>query len=209
MSTVTQTTQPRVERDLVMTSTCAPSRDIRVTVERFDGLFYDPSDGTFKALGGITNPYVPMTENPPASGDYGLTLGTAGWLDGNYKTDLFDHTVDPGNPVQLQDNSTIFIDSSSSAPVGTNKTKVDHNYQAVDALQYVTSSNDPVEGADVYAFTQAQYDANAPTLQAIAVTKTDSKGRWIAPFFLDTGTYVILFQKINKYGPDTRTINVI
>lgn len=180
-----------------------------MTIERFDGLFYDPSDGTFKALGSITDPYVSMTENPPASGDYSLTLDVSGWPDGNYNTDLFDHTVDPANPVQLQDNATIFVDGGSGAPVGSSKTKIDHNYTATDALRYITAGSEPVEDAEVYAFEQADYDADAAAIQAVATTLTDAEGRWVSPFFLDPGTYVILFHKPDAYGPDTTTINVL
>ena len=119
MSTIAQTTQPRVERDLVITSTCDPSKDLRVTIQRFDGNYYDPSDGNFKTLGSITDPYVPLVESPPASGSYSKTFDVSGWTDGNYTSNLYDHTADPTNPTLLDGGNIIFVDGGSGAPVGT------------------------------------------------------------------------------------------
>lgn len=208
-ATVSQSTQPRTDKDLVINITCAVSRDIRITVERFDGFFYDPADGTFKAFGSISNPYVTTSESPAGSGDYTTTLDVSGWTDGNYNTDVYDHTVDPDNPVQLSDDQTVYVDGGSGAPVGTEATRVDHNFGSDDNLRYVTSDGAPVSGAKVYAIEDSVYDADATTIQAVATTETDADGRWVSPLFLDPGTYVILIHKPNEWGPDTKTINVI
>lgn len=206
---IVQSAQPSYTSTLQTTAICAVSRDIRITIERYDGFFYDYSDGTFKAFGSIADPYVVLTEAPPASGSYGLLLTTTTWLDGNYSTDLYDHTVDPASPVSLSTNLITYVDGGAQAPTGSEVTRIDHNFGGVDNLQYVDDAGDPIEDADVYAFTQAAWDASAATIQAIDVTKTKTDGRWVDPFFLVPGSYTIVFKKPNFYGPNTKDIIVV
>lgn len=209
MATIAQSVQPLLRSQLQITAVHTPAKTLKVTVEKFDGTFYDPSDQTFKAYGSISNPYLGLTESPGGSGNYSTQLDVTLWVDGNYKTDLYDATVDPANPVKLLDDQTIYVDGGSQSPTGTLKTRVDHHYQTTDSLRYVDGNGSPIENAEVYAFSDAAYSASAATLQAIAKTKTLSDGRWESPFFLLPGTYVILFRKENLYGPDTQTIVVV
>lgn len=208
MPALVQSVQPAFYSELQMVATCAVNRDIRVTVERFDGLFYDKNDGSFKALGSISDPYNSLTETPAGSGSYVGTFDVTSWADGNYKTDLYDHTASPTAPTKLEDDNIVYVDGGSQSPVGTTLTRVDHNFGSANALAYEASGT-PVADADVYAFTLASWNPSTPTIQAVARTKTNANGKWVDSLFLSPGQYVIVFHKPNSYGPDTVNITVI
>jgi len=177
-----------------------------MSVMRFDGLYLDPSDGAFKPLATIVNPYLPMVEIPAGSGNYSGEEDIATWLDGNYEIKTYDAT-DSANPALL-DTEPLYVDAGSGPPIATNQTRVDHNYGAKDALRYTEANGTPVQDAEVYVFDQADYASDAPTLQAVAKTLTTLEGRWASPVFLSSGTYVVLFYKKKKWGPDTQTITI-
>jgi len=90
---------------------------------------------------------------------------------------------------------------------------VDHNYGAPDALAYTDGTDCAVEGAYVYVFTKAVYDAAYPAMpdrtDAVAVTTTSANGRWTTAVQLDEGDYALLFEKPGDYGPDIQIITVV
>jgi hypothetical protein len=88
------------------------------------------------------------------------------------------------------------------------RTRVDHNFGAPDNLRYVGPSGAGVPDAVVRLFKKPDYDAGRVDL-AIAVTRTRDDGRWSAPAFLEQGfSYVVHFEKLRAFGPDTVTIVV-
>jgi len=95
--------------------------------------------------------------------------------------------------------------------VGCGQIVVDHDYTGTDALIYTTAAGCAVEGADVYVFTQAEFDEHGTTIArtlAVGKTKTRVNGRWLQSLRLDVGDYVILYEKPGEYGPDTYELEV-
>lgn len=95
--------------------------------------------------------------------------------------------------------------------LGCGQIVVDHDYGGTDALIYTTDSGCPVEGADVYVFTKTAFDAAGETIArnlAVGKTRTRVNGRWLQSLRLDTGNYVILYEKPGEFGPDTHELTV-
>jgi len=96
--------------------------------------------------------------------------------------------------------------------VGTGCETVTSNYTGLD-LRYLTAINTPVSGARVYAFTKAVADRafpdHPPRHLAVAATVTNSTGAWADSLKLDPGDYVLLYEKADTFGPDTRPLTVI
>ena len=95
--------------------------------------------------------------------------------------------------------------------LGCGQVVVDHDYTTPDALIYTTSAGCPVEGADVYVFTKTAFDAaglNIARSLAVGKTKTRVNGRWLQSLRLDPGDYVILYEKLGEYGPNTHELEV-
>jgi hypothetical protein len=89
---------------------------------------------------------------------------------------------------------------------------VDHNYGGADVLAYRDATNYSVEGAEVYVFRKDVFDAAYPALPdrvlAAGHTRTISNGRWAQSLLLFAGDYVVLYEKLGEYGPDTQVITV-
>lgn len=110
------------------------------------------------------------------------------------------------------------LSSAESGPtiplpsVGDGCTIVGPAYDGLD-LRYLTSLNTPVVGARVYAFKKADADRGFPDYPprhlAIAATTTDAAGSWVANLRLDPGDYVLLYEKLNEFGPDTKAVKVV
>jgi len=105
-------------------------------------------------------------------------------------------------------DSGIFQPEYSKAALIQTRTRVDHNYLMPNALQYTAANGAPIEGANIRAFTKPDYDAGR-TAVALFVTTTNSQGQWSSPFWLEPGlTYVLVFEKVGFFGPDTTEIVV-
>lgn len=80
-------------------------------------------------------------------------------------------------------------------------------------LRYLTALGAPVVGARVYAFKKADADRGFPDYPprhlAIAATTTNSTGSWTANLNLDPGKYVLLYEKLDEFGPDTKELTVV
>jgi len=90
---------------------------------------------------------------------------------------------------------------------------VDHDYGGADRFSYLDATDCPVVGAHVYIFRKTDADAAIPAYPdrelAVAATITRANGRWTHALKLNTGDYVILYEKPGEYGPDTETFTVM
>jgi hypothetical protein len=84
---------------------------------------------------------------------------------------------------------------SGSGPIAINQ-----NTGGTDNLRYVDSSGNGVEGANVMVYLATDWPGNPGNVQAQATTGPD--GRWLAPGFVNHGTYVAVFAKVGADGPD-------
>jgi hypothetical protein len=88
------------------------------------------------------------------------------------------------------------------------RVKVDHNYGGPDNLRYLATNGAAVPNATIRGYKQADFLAGRSDL-ALAVTQTDTDGRWLAPFFLEPGlTYSLVFGNPGVFGPDLVSIIV-
>jgi hypothetical protein len=88
---------------------------------------------------------------------------------------------------------------------------VDHDYLGADSLVYQTEDGCRITAADIYVFTKAAYDAAGITINrqsAVAKTATRVNGRWTYAVKLDPGEYVLLYEKVGEYGPNTFNLTV-
>lgn len=110
------------------------------------------------------------------------------------------------------------LTSAESGPVttppgvGNGCVSVGTNYAGLD-LRYLTANNVPIVNARVYAFLKSVYDRaypdHPPRHRAVASTTTNSLGGLTANLQLDPGDYVLLYEKLNDYGPDTKPLQVV
>jgi hypothetical protein len=96
--------------------------------------------------------------------------------------------------------------------IGTGCVIIGTYYGGMD-LRYLSATNTPIAGARMYVFTKAEFDANYPTYparhRAVAGTTTNTVGAWNDSLLLDPGNYVLLYEKHNEFGPDTRALTVV
>jgi hypothetical protein len=88
---------------------------------------------------------------------------------------------------------------------------VDQDYLGVDSLIYQTEDGCKIAGADIYVFTKADFDVAGTVIDrqtALAKTGTRVNGRWTYSVKLDPGEYVLLYEKIGEYGPNTFELTV-
>lgn len=88
---------------------------------------------------------------------------------------------------------------------------VDHDYLGPDSLVYETEDGCRIAGADVYVFTKAVFDAHDLDIDralAVANTTTRVNGRWSYSLKLDPGEYVLLYEKVGEYGPNTTPLTI-
>lgn len=69
-----------------------------------------------------------------------------------------------------------------------------------DNLRYVDESGNGVGDANILVYLATDWPANPSAVQATAMTGPD--GRWLAPAFVQSGTYVAVFTKLGVDGPD-------
>jgi hypothetical protein len=77
---------------------------------------------------------------------------------------------------------------------------VNQNTGGTDNLRYVDESGNGVGDANVFVYLATDWPANPSAVQATAITGPD--GRWLAPAFVQSGTYVAVFTKLGADGPD-------
>lgn len=94
---------------------------------------------------------------------------------------------------------------------GCGSVVVNQDYNGLDSLIYTPEDGCPIIGANIYAFTKTVFDEDGvDTNRALAVSKTTTRvnGRWTESMKLNPGQYVLLYEKLGEYGPDTVEINV-
>lgn len=100
-----------------------------------------------------------------------------------------------------------------SLPVsGCGAITVDQDYLGPDSLIYQPEEGCPVVGATVLVFNKADFDAHGVTIDpalAVGSTTTRVNGRWSSSIRLDPADYVLLFEKLGEYGPDTFNLTVV
>jgi len=84
--------------------------------------------------------------------------------------------------------------------VGAGPIAITQNTGGTDNLRYVDSTGNGVAGASVLIYLATDWPANPEQVQATGATGPD--GRWLAPAFVESGTYVAVFTKIGADGPD-------
>jgi hypothetical protein len=89
---------------------------------------------------------------------------------------------------------------SSGAGSGTGPNAINQNTGGTDNLRYVDSSGSGIEGANILIYLASDWPGNPGNVQANATTGAD--GRWLAPAFVVSGTYVAVFVKVGADGPD-------
>jgi hypothetical protein len=86
-----------------------------------------------------------------------------------------------------------------------NLVAISHNSGGVDSLRYLTTTGEPVGGAQITAYLTSDIAQGIYT-SPLATSSTDSQGRWSLPISLESaeaGTYTIIFEKSGYYGPDS------
>ncbi len=79
-------------------------------------------------------------------------------------------------------------------------------------LRYKTAAGTPINGASVYVFEKATYDSASsvypPRHYAVAGTLTGTNGQWLSQLQLDPGNYVLLYEKLDEFGPDIKALAI-
>ena len=115
------------------------------------------------------------------------------------------YALEVGGEVPERDGPTLPIAE------GCGQIIVDQDYLGPDSLIYHPLDGCPLVGADIYVFTEAVYEQYGTSVnRSLAVNKTTTRanGRWTRSIPLDTGDYVLLYEKIGEYGPDIFELTV-
>ena len=114
-----------------------------------------------------------------------------------YKIPVTSLSFDPGDSSEFQPTT------------GPGCVNVDHDYGEESVFIYQTGDCCGIEGATILAFTKVDYDGGArlPAF-AIATSQTTANGTWAWAMKLDPGEYVLIFEKIGEFGPDTVNLTV-
>lgn len=92
---------------------------------------------------------------------------------------------------------------------GTGCVRVDHDYGEDNAFIYQDGACCGISGATILAFRKSDWDGgNRVPSAAVATSQTAANGTWAWAMLLDPGDYVLVFQKIGEYGPDTVVLTV-
>lgn len=82
---------------------------------------------------------------------------------------------------------------------------LNHNTGGVDNLRYVTQDGVAIDDARITVYLTSDISQGIYT-NPLAVSSTDSTGRWTLPIKVDNsgaGAYTIVFEKSGKFGPDS------
>lgn len=88
------------------------------------------------------------------------------------------------------------------------RAKVDHNFGAIDALQFVTESGAAIPEAQIRIFKKPDFDAGRRDVP-LFIIETRVDGRWKRPVYLEPGmSYTLLFDKPSAFSSDPVVIVV-
>lgn len=94
-----------------------------------------------------------------------------------------------------------------TAPIA-DTVNLNHNTGGVDNLRYITPDGDPIPDARITVYRTSDVSQGIYT-SPVAVSTTDSTGRWSLPIRVDNsgaGAYTIVFEKEGYYGPDSAEV---
>lgn len=92
---------------------------------------------------------------------------------------------------------------------GTGSARIDHDTGGEDELAYTIDDGCGIAGATILAIPAADYANGLRTAaNAVAASTTLANGRWAYAMNLDPGDYVLIFEKVGYFGPDTVEITV-
>jgi hypothetical protein len=83
---------------------------------------------------------------------------------------------------------------------GTGAIAINQNTGGLDNLRYVNSTGQGIGGATIAIYLATDWPTNSANIQAQSTTGPD--GRWLAPAYVNSGTYVAVFSKTGSDGPD-------
>jgi hypothetical protein len=192
-----------------------------------DGLAWDSSDDTFKAIGSAVAPYISSIAEA-AMGGRGFSVYrffqelddvNSGPADdfqfmGYTRMGLLpDLAVDPPAgylAICIEDGRTKLtaerveeIVEGITGCTGTGDCLVDQDYPTDGNLCYISSEGIPIDNADVRAYLKDDYCAGRRGNEYVkGYTTTTMDGSWRNPLMLDSGLYIIEFRKQGVSGPD-------
>jgi hypothetical protein len=105
-----------------------------------------------------------------------------------------------GTAVSLNSGLPSVNAGSGGTGGGSGPIAINHNTGGTDNLRYIDSNGNGVEGAQVLIYLATNWPSQPDLVQATALTGPD--GRWLAPAYVQSGTYVAVFTKIGADGPD-------
>lgn len=161
------------------------------------GQFWDETTQGLVNAGG--NTHIPLTETNVAN-EWSVTRDLAGLPDGNYLISAFNS----GN-VSVAVAGRLII--TAGVPMPINQIALTEHTGGTDNLAYVTSDGQPIVGASVRVYTNADWTAKQLN-NPVGATTTNARGRWVSPIFCNPGTYAVVFQLAGSYGPDAVIVTV-
>ena len=86
---------------------------------------------------------------------------------------------------------------------------INHDTGGADTLRYVDSGDNGIDNAFILAYLKTDYDlGNTSSSYIKGSAKTLPDGRWFAPIYVVSGTYILVFTKTSEFGPDTAEVTV-
>lgn len=168
------------------------------------GEYYDTVDGVLKPLSNAS-PNISFSEAPAGSGHWSWTLNFSTLPTGFYTIETYEATQ---NISAAADAHLYIIDGETSTSQAAAQVPITHNTGGVDALRYVAPNGNPIAGATVRVYTNADW-VSLSLSTPVGVTVTDSTGRWVDPIFVTSGnTYWVQFELSRSYGPDSVSVAV-
>jgi hypothetical protein len=143
-------------------------------------------------IGGTSATGIVVSDSHGNSVFSSTALENGGGSGGNVNVTAWD-----GTPVAITDG---LPSVQASNLIGSGPIAINQDTGGTDNLRYVDTNGNGVEAANVLVYLMTDWPANPDQVQATAVTGPD--GRWLAPAYVDSGTYVAVFTKIGADGPD-------
>ena len=90
--------------------------------------------------------------------------------------------------------------SGGSGGLSSGPIPINQDTGGTDNLRYVDSDGNGVGDANILIYLATDWPGQPSEVQATAMTGPD--GRWLAPAFVQSGTYCAVFTKLGADGPD-------
>lgn len=142
-------------------------------------------------------------------GDIGVTVAWRGVpLVYSVKFSLVDYK-DVIYKIPVTDLSKQPTEHDYQPSAGTGCIRVTQDYGGIDNLSYQLADCCGISGATILAFNKSDWDAGhrVPSA-AVASSQTTTNGTWAWAMQLNPGDYVLTYNKLGEYGPDTQLLTV-